>query len=308
MQNKTIIKVDQLHKVYGSTVAVNNISFEVKKGEIFGMVGPNGAGKTTTIECIEGLRLPDKGEIQVLGLNPQQDGYSLRPRIGVQLQESALSHRLKVWEALDLFASFYPRSKNWQDLIEQFGLEDSRNKPFAKLSGGQKQRLFIALALINDPELIFLDELTSGLDPQARHTMWDMVRDIRDRGKTICLTTHFMEEAERLCDRVVIINHGKIVAINTPENLIRNLNVGNRVVFTINSDSISKISNMNKLPGVSKVEENGDRIVVYGYGDKLVVEVVNFLSSNRVKFSDLRTEQPNLEDVFLALTGSKLSN
>jgi len=308
MQNNTIIKVDQLHKVYGSTVAVEKISFEVKKGEIFGMVGPNGAGKTTTIECIEGLRLPDGGDIQVLDLNPQQDGYSLRPRIGVQLQESALSHRLKVWEALDLFASFYPRSKNWQDLIEQFGLEDSRNKPFAKLSGGQKQRFFIALALINDPELIFLDELTTGLDPQARHMMWDMVRDIRDRGKTIYLTTHFMEEAERLCDRVVIINHGKIVANDRPENLIRNLNATNRVVFTVNSDSKSKISNMNKLPGVNQVEENGDRIVVYGHGDKLVVEVVNFLSSNRVKFHDLRTEQPNLEDVFLALTGSKMSN
>ncbi len=308
MQNNTIIKVDQLRKVYGSTVAVDNISFEVKKGEIFGMVGPNGAGKTTTIECVEGLRTPESGDIQVLGLNSQQDGYALRPRIGIQLQESALSHRLKVWEALDLFASFYPRSIKWQDLIEQFGLEDSRNKPFAKLSGGQKQRLFIALALINDPELIFLDELTTGLDPQARHTMWDMVTDIRDRDKTICLTTHFMEEAERLCDRVVIMDHGKIIAIDTPGNLIRNLNAENRVIFTVDSDFKLEISNMKKLQGIRQVDEIGDRIVVYGKSEKLVVEVVNFLSSNSVKFRDLRTEQPNLEDVFLGLTGKKIKD
>jgi len=305
MHNSTIIKVNQLRKIYRSITAVENISFAVKKGEIFGMVGPNGAGKTTTIECIEGLRKPDGGDIQVLGINPQQNGSALRPRIGVQLQESALSFRLKVWEALDLFASFYSRSVNWQDLMIQLGLEECRNTAYAKLSGGQKQRLFIALALINDPELIFLDELTTGLDPQARHTMWDMVREIRDHGKTIFLTTHFMEEAERLCDRVAIINCGKIVAIDTPQNLVQNLDAENRVLFTLDGEATSIILNMNKLSTVSRIEQIGERIIVHGRGDKLVVEIVNFLSSNGVKFRDLRTEQANLEDVFLRLTDNR---
>ena len=224
------------------------------------------------------------------------------------MQESALSHRLQVWEALDLFASFYPRSVKWQTLIEQFGLEDSRNKPFAKLSGGQKQRLFIALALINDPELIFLDELTTGLDPQARHVMWDMVRDIRDRGKTICLTTHFMEEAERLCDRVVIIDQGKIIAIDSPANLIRNLNAETRIVFSIDENFKTKILDLNNLQGIRQVDTVGNRVEAWGNSEKLVVQVVNFLSSNSIKFRDLRTEQPSLEDVFLRLTGKKIKD
>jgi len=181
MQHKTIIQVEHLRKTYGSTVAVDDVSFQVYEGEIFGMVGPNGAGKTTTIECIEGLRQPDGGNIRVLDLDPHHDGYALRSRIGIQLQQSVLQDRIKVWEALDLFAAFYPRSINWQPLLEQLGLAEKRNTSFVKLSGGQKQRLFIALALVHDPEVVFLDELTTGLDPHARRAMWDLVRQIRER-------------------------------------------------------------------------------------------------------------------------------
>ena len=226
-----IVVKDNLRKVYGDVVAVDDISFEVHEGEIFGMVGPNGAGKTTTIECIEGLRRPDGGTVQVLGMDPQRDGYDLRQHIGVQLQEAALPHRIKVWEAMDLFASFYRRSVDWHSLLEQLGLSEKHDASFINLSGGQKQRLFIALALVNDPDLVFLDELTTGLDPQARRAMWDLVQGIRERGKTVFLTTHYMEEAERLCDRVAIIDHGRIVALDTPENLIHSLGAENRVIF-----------------------------------------------------------------------------
>jgi len=308
MQNKTVIKIENLRKVYTSIAAVDDISFEVNEGEIFGMVGPNGAGKTTTIECIEGLRQPESGNIKVLGLDPHKNEYALRPRVGVQLQQSALPHRIKVWEALDLFAAFYSSSVNWQELINQLGLEESRNLPFARLSGGQKQRLFIALALINDPELVFLDELTTGLDPQARRTMWDMVINIRDNGKTVFLTTHFMEEAERLCDRVAILDKGKIVALDSPENLIRNLGAEHRVVFTVQDNIEPNVAELHRLAAVTLVETIGERVVVHGQGDRLVVEVVNFLSVNSIRFRDLRTEQPSLEDVFIALTGREMRN
>jgi len=298
------ITVENLRKVYGEVVAVDGISFEVHEGEIFGMVGPNGAGKTTTIECIEGLRVPDGGDIRVWSLDPQRDGYELRERIGVQLQESALPDRLKVWEALDLFASFYRRSVDWVPLLERLGIADKRNTAFAKLSGGQKQRLFIALALINDPELVFLDELTTGLDPQARRAMWDLVRDIREQGKTVFLITHYMEEAERLCDRVLIIDEGKIVALDTPENLIQSLGAETRIIFA--GDEGFDAQPLRALPGVTRVEQVGERVVVYGRGDRLVGEVVNALEEQQVRFHDLHTEQPTLEDVFLALTGREM--
>jgi len=304
MSQKPIVQVEHLRKVYGSTVAVDDVSFEVYQGEILGMVGPNGAGKTTTVECIEGLRQPDGGHIRVLGLDPHHDGYALRARIGIQLQESVLQDRMKVWEALDLFASFYPRSVDWEPLLEQLGLAEKRNTPFAKLSGGQKQRLFIALALVHDPEIVFLDELTTGLDPQARRAMWDLVRQIRGRGKTVFLTTHFMEEAERLCDRVAIMDRGRIIALDTPENLIRMLGVENRVVFTV--DGAFELERLSKLSDVTRVETIGERVIVYGRGDGLVGEVVNALTTSGTRFRDLRTEQPNLEDVFLALTGREM--
>lgn len=304
MKGKAAVKVEDLRKVYGSIVAVDGVSFEIHEEEIFGMVGPNGAGKTTTIECIEGLRRANSGSIQVLGLDPQQQGFALRPRIGVQLQESKLPQRIKVWEALDLFSAFYSRSVDWKVLIKQLGLDKSLDIPYAKLSGGQKQRLFIALALVNDPELVFLDELTTGLDPQARRAMWDLVREIRGRGKTVFITTHFMEEAERLCDRVAIMDNGRIVALDSPQNLIRSLNAENRVVFTVEGEYEPEW--LSSLKGVTRVESIGERVVVYGQGDEMVAGVVNSLTSKGIRFRDLRTEQPTLEDVFLSLTGREM--
>jgi ABC-2 type transport system ATP-binding protein len=301
MQQSACIQVEHLCKVYGPVIAIEDLSFEVARGEIFGMVGPNGAGKTTTVECLEGLRSTSGGQIRVLGLDPRRDKYALLPRIGVQLQQSALPARLKVWEALDLFAAFYPRAIDWRDLLERVGLADKRNAAFTTLSGGQQQRLFVALALLHDPELVFLDELTTGLDPQARRTMWDMVREIRERGKTVFLITHFMEEAERLCDRVAIVDHGRLIALDTPENLIRGLGIENRVVFT--ADDTSHIESLRLLPAVSSLEMIGDRVVISGKGEQLLAEVVNAISSNGFHAHDVHTEQPTLEDVFLKLTG-----
>ncbi len=306
MSNTPVIKIEHLCKTYGSVKAVNKVSFTVQKGEIFGMVGPNGAGKTTTIECIEGLRNFNNGKIEVLGFNPRKDKYQLRPRIGVQLQESALPFRIKIREALDLFSSFYSSPVDWYSLVKELGLEKSLNTVYKKLSGGQKQRLFIALALINNPELIFLDELTTGLDPHARRKMWDLVQGIRDQGKTVFLTTHFMEEAERLCDRVAIMDKGKIVAIDSPDSLIKSLNAENRVVFFSDGTFRLKRKKTEDLKTVTKVEIRGERIVVSGKGEDLVVEVVNTLTTNSIAFRDLRTEQPNLEDVFLILTGREI--
>ncbi len=303
----TIVHVEGLRKVYGATVAVDEVSFEVREGEIFGMVGPNGAGKTTTIECLEGLRKPDQGVVRVLGVDPQHESQLLRERTGMQLQQSNLPERMKVWEALDLYSSFYPKAADWKLLLAQLGLEEKRNAPFSKLSGGQKQRLFIALALLPDPQLVFLDELTTGLDPQARHAIWDLVRDVRARGKTVLLTTHFMEEAERLCDRVAILDHGRIVALDTPAALIRGLGDEERVVFTV--DGTVPAGFEQSLSGAIRLEVQGNQVVVHGKTGRtvpLVSEVVSLLTKQGIPFRDLRTEQPNLEDVFLSLTGRKI--
>lgn len=298
-----VIQVEHLRKVYGSVVAVNDISFEVERGEIFGMVGPNGAGKTSTAECAEGLRSVSGGTIRVLGHDPQTERYVVRPHIGVQLQASAVQDRLKVWEALDLFASFYPRSVNRDELLKLVGLTEKRNARFARLSGGQKQRLFIALALVHDPEIIFLDELTTGLDPQARRTMWDMVRAIRERGKTVFLITHSMEEAERLCDHVAIVDHGNIVALDTPYHLVGNLGADNRVIFTV--DGAPDLERLQALSEVSCVQQVDDRVVISGKGDgdALLSSVVTALPGSGIRYHDLHTERPTLEDVFLQLTG-----
>ena len=298
------IDIQHLRKTYGPVTAVDDISFQVEIGEIFGMVGPNGAGKTTTIECIEGLRAADSGTLRVLGLDPQEDGYELRQRIGVQLQESALPPRLKVWEACDLFASFYEKSVPWEPLLEELGLAEKRNAAFEKLSGGQKQRLFIALALLNDPDIVFFDELTTSLDPQARRAMWELVKSVRDRGKTVFLTTHYMEEAERLCDRVAIIDRGRLVALDTPENLIRSLDRGMKLIFSI--DGRLDPAALQALDGVQRVELNGERGVVSGEADRLVSRVVLAVEDQGCRIRDFRTEQPDLEDVFLALTGREM--
>jgi ABC-2 type transport system ATP-binding protein len=303
-QNNIVVEVKDLFKKYPGVIAVNGVSFDVYAGEIFGMVGPNGAGKTTTIECIEGMRQYDRGRIRVLTLDPQRDGHKLRENIGIQFQIASLPSRIKVLEALDLFAAFYQNSIDPMRLLEQMGLTEKSNAYVAKLSGGQRQRVFIAMALLNDPTLIFMDELTTGLDPQARRAMWDLVRGIRERGKTVFLTTHFMEEAERLCDRVAIIDNGKIVALDTPSNLIASLKTENRVVFTV--DGRFEDDTLRKIPGVIRVEWFGERVVVYGHKERLLVNVVNTLEANNVHYDDLRTERPTLEDVFLAFTGRQM--
>jgi ABC-2 type transport system ATP-binding protein len=302
---RPVIQVSGVRKTYGSTVAVDEVSFEVNDGEIFGLIGPNGAGKTTTMECIEGLRRPDRGSISVLGLDPFRQVYKLQERIGVQLQQAQLQKRIKVWEAVDLWASLYQKKAiDGEHLLEQLGLTDKRNAWFMNLSGGQKQRLFIALALINDPEVVFLDELTTGLDPQSRRAIWDLVRGIRERGKTVFLTTHLMEEAERLCDRVAIIEHGRVIDIDRPESLV-NRHCPDRTVVLETANSLAE-ERFRAVPGVEEVTRTDSRFTIRGRGDDLVTEVVHCLSENHIRVSDFRTILPNLEDVFLKLTGHSI--
>jgi ABC-2 type transport system ATP-binding protein len=299
-----VVRVEGIRKAYGKTVAVSDVSFDVFEGEIFGLIGPNGAGKTTTLECVEGLRTADRGRIAVLGLDPVRDVYRLQDRIGVQLQEAQLQKRIKVGEAVDLWASLYRRSVDANRLLEQLGLIDKRNALFMTLSGGQKQRLFIALALINDPELVFLDELTTGLDPQARRAIWELVRGIRQRGKTVFMTTHLMEEAERLCDRVAVIDHGRIIDIDSPAALVRRHCPDRRVVVTTTQATADAV--FRALPGVGAVERQGDRVSIRGRGDDIVARVIQCIASQGIAVQDFHTETPTLEDVFLTLTGDSI--
>jgi len=300
-----VIRVAGCRKTYGATVAVDEVSFEVYDGEIFGLIGPNGAGKTTTLECVEGLRVPDRGAISVLGLDPFRDVYKLQQRIGVQLQQAQLQKRIKVWEAVDLWASLYRKPPaDGERLLDQLGLADKRDAWFMTLSGGQKQRLFIALALVNDPDVVFLDELTTGLDPQARRAIWELVRGIRARGKTVFLTTHLMEEAERLCDRVAIIDHGRIVDIDTPERLVARHCPERSVALT--TDDPDAAVRFRAIPRVDEVLAQGPRLTIRGRGDDLVTRVIDCVSEHRIRVTDFRTIVPNLEDVFLTLTGHSI--
>jgi ABC-2 type transport system ATP-binding protein len=296
---KPIIEVDSLRKTYGPLVAAADISFQVEAGEIFGLLGPNGAGKTTTVECLQGLRQPDSGNIRVLGLDPVREAQALRRRIGSQLQQSALPDRIRVWEALDLFASVRHSTSGWRLLLEQWGLADKFRASFASLSGGQKQRLFIALALVNNPEVVFLDEMTTGLDPAARRTAWDLIRAIRDRGTTVVLVTHFMEEAENLCDRIAIIDRGKTVAMDTPQGLINTHTSRVQVIFTTELSDLAWLSGISGVKGWSR---KGLRVEVEGEGPLLAL-VAAALVNHGIVPSDLRVEQLTLEDVFLKLTG-----
>ena len=304
MLPQPVIHVSAIRKTYGRTVAIDEVSFEVRQGEIFGLIGPNGAGKTTTMECVEGLRRPDRGTISVLGMDPVRQVYALQDRIGVQLQEAQLQKRIKVREAVGLWASLYPKPVDGDRLLEQLGLTDKRNAWFMTLSGGQKQRLFIALALINDPEVVFLDELTTGLDPQARRAIWELVRGIRTRGKTVFLTTHLMEEAERLCDRVAIIDHGRIVDIDSPARLIARHCPERAVVLS--TDDPAAAARFGELPGVHEVSELDGSITIRGQGDSLVTHVIQCLAEHRIRVTDFRTTLPTLEDVFLGLTGHSI--
>src|SRR6202047_4214081 len=269
---RPVIQVSGVRKSYGPTVAVDEVSFEVYDGEIFGLIGPDGAGKTTTMECIEGLRTPDRGTISVLGLDPFRQVYQLQARIGVHLQQAQLQKRIKVWEAVDLWASLYQKkAADAERLLESLGLTDKRDAWFMNLSGGQKQRLFIALALINDPEVVFLDELTTGLDPQSRRAIWELVRGIRKRGKTVFLTTHLMEEAERLCDRVAIIEHGKIIDIGSPRELVGRHCPARTVVLA--TDNALAEERLRTIPSVDLVTHENSRYTIQGRGDDFVTEV-----------------------------------
>jgi ABC-2 type transport system ATP-binding protein len=295
-----VIEVQHLHKRYGDTVAVGDVSFTVHEGEIFGILGPNGAGKTTTVECIEGLREPDRGEISVLGLEPLRDRAELTQRLGVQLQESRLPDQLRVAEALELFGSFYSGPADWRELVEVLGLSGKAATPFRKLSGGQKQRLSIALALVGNPRVAVLDELTTGLDPQARRDTWDLIEGVRERGVTIVLVTHFMEEAERLCDRVALIDAGQVVALDTPAALAARVEEGQRIQFRPSAPVDDWL--LESLPEVTKVVRKGDVLVVTGTGSVLNA-VISVLARNQVVAEQLRVEQASLEDAFLSLVG-----
>ena len=299
LSTDSVVTVSKLTKRYGSTVAVDGISFEVERGEIFGLIGPNGAGKTTTLECAQGLRRFDSGEIRVLGLDPTRDSAALRSAIGVQHQEAHLQKRIKVWEAIDLWQSLYSETVDARALLEQLGLESKWSARFMTLSGGQKQRLFIALALIHDPDVVFLDELTTGLDPQARRAIWSLVRGIRDRGKTVLLTTHLMEEAERLCDRVAIIEHGGLIELGAPATLVDRHCPERGVIFSCDATLPESLSG---LPGLEQLDARGS-YAARGAGKDFVTEVIRRLAAEDVQLTDVRTETPNLEDVFLKLTG-----
>ena len=296
-----VISVSHLGKSYGSTVAVDDVSLEIHRGEIFGLIGPNGAGKTTTMECVEGLRKADTGTISVLGLDPRRDASALQNRIGVQHQEAQLQKRIKVWEAVDLWSTLYPQVVDTEMLLARLGLEAKRNAKFMTLSGGQKQRLFIALAMIHDPEVLFLDELTTGLDPQARRAIWGLVTDIRERGKTVFLTTHLMEEAERLCDRVAIIDHGRLVEVGTPADLVEKHCPERSVVFT--SEGTDDAERLAGVPAVRSVVSEGCTHTLRGEGDDFVTHVINLIAREGIRVKGFRTEVPTLEDVFLKLTG-----
>ncbi len=295
-----VIEVQNLRKRYGDTVAVDDISFTVAEGEIFGILGRGGAGKTTTVECIEGLRTPDSGTISVLGLHPVRDRGELRQRLGAQLQDSELPERLRVGEALELYSSFYRRPADWPALMETLGLSGKHGTRFGKLSGGQKQRLSIALALVGSPQVAVLDELTTGLDPQARRDTWALIEGIRDTGVTILLVTHFMEEAERLCDRVALIDSGKIVALDSPAGLATGVSAEQRVRFRPSQPLDDSL--LTSLPEVTSLTRRGDTVLVTGTGD-VALAVTSVLARNGIVAAQLRVEQASLEDAFVALTG-----
>ena len=302
---ETVIECDHLRKRYRSTVAVDDVSFTVRRGEIFGILGPNGAGKTTTVECLSGLRTPDSGRLRVLGMDPRRDRQALRLRVGVQLQESQLQDKLRLGEALELFSSFYPRPADWRVLAEELGLAGKLDTPFAKLSGGQKQRLSIALALVGDPEVAVLDELTTGLDPQARRDTWELIEQVRARGVTIVLVTHFMEEAERLCDRIAVIDSGRTVAIDTPAGLVARVEAEQRVRFRPSVPMRDEL--LTDLPEVTSVTWHGPTVVVTGTGN-LLHAVTSVLARNQIVALELRVEQASLDDAFVALTGRTIEN
>jgi ABC-2 type transport system ATP-binding protein len=297
------IEVAHLRKCYGELAAVDDVSFSVTDGEIFGILGPNGAGKTTTVECVTGLRRPDSGRVRVLGLDPQVNGAELHEVVGVQLQDSQLPGLLRVREILDLYRSLYKNPASGDEFLEVVGLAGKRDARYKTLSGGQKQRLSIVLALIGQPKVAVLDEMTTGLDPVARRSVWDFIEKVRDRGTTMILVTHFMDEAQRLCDRVALIDHGRIAATGTPEHLAEQAGGGKRVRFVPGQPFDDDL--LTRLPEVSRVERHGSHVVVSGSG-QLVNAVLAALAAADVTADDVELESATLDDAFVRLTGSQL--
>ncbi|WP_116950891.1 ABC transporter ATP-binding protein [Jiangella endophytica] len=293
-----IIEVEGLVKRYGEHTAVDGVSFDVEEGEIFGILGPNGAGKTTTVECIEGLRTPDGGRISVAGLHPRDD--RVRELLGAQLQESEQPDKLTVGEAMELYSSFYREPADWRELLETLDLTAKTGAQFRRLSGGQKQRLSIALALVGNPRVAVLDELTTGLDPQARRDAWGLIEAIRDRGVTILMVTHFMEEAERLCDRLAVIDAGRLVALDTPAGLVARVDDRQRIRFRPSAPLDPAV--LAALPEVHDVQRAGAQLVVTGTGN-LLLAVTTTLAAAQITAAELRVEQASLDDAFVALTG-----
>ena len=295
------LSVRDLRKSYGELRAVDGVSFDVPVGEIYGIVGSNGSGKTTTVECAQGLRTVDGGSISVFGVDPQGNRARLRSDIGCQLQESELPDRLRVWEALDLFASVVPEAADWRQLLTDWGLGDKRDAAFASLSGGQRQRLLVALALVSRPRMVFLDEMTTGLDPAARRVTWDLIDALRRRGTTVVLVTHFMDEAERLCDRVAVFHQGRIVDEGTPGELIDRHAGAATVEFTSDAADLGWLSD---VPGAHAVSRSGSRVTVTGTGP-LLAHTAAALVAHGIAPLDLRPVSRSLEDVMIALTGER---
>ena len=303
MNTQAAVEIAHLRKAYGAVVAVDDVSFSVAEGEIFGVLGPNGAGKTTTVECVLGLRSPDAGSIRVLGLDPGQDREDLHLIVGAQLQESALPAKLRVGEILDLYRSFYREPADIGEFIDTLGLAGKRKDYYRSLSGGQRQRLSIALALIGRPKIAVLDEMTAGLDPQARRDTWDLIEGMRDRGVTILLVTHFMEEAERLCDRVALIDAGRVVALDSPAGLAARASGGKTMRFVPSAPFDGRL--LSELPEVRGVTRSGSHVVVTGTGE-LVNAVILTLATAGVTAHDVQLDPSTLEDAFVKLTGRHL--
>jgi ABC-2 type transport system ATP-binding protein len=299
------IEVTNLRKAYGATVAVDDVSLSVRQGEIFGILGPNGAGKTTVVECVIGLRSPDGGSIRVMGLDPRRDREELHQVVGAQLQASALPAKLRVGEILDLYRSFYRQPADVEELIDALGLAEKRRDRYRSLSGGQRQRLSIALALIGRPKIAVLDEMTTGLDPQAQRDTWELIEGVRARGVTIVLVTHFMEEAERLCDHVALLDRGRVVALDSPARLAARATDAKRVRFVPSAPFEDRL--LTELPEVTAVEHSGSQILVTGSGE-LVNLVILTLAAAGVSAHDVQLDSLTLEDAFVELTGRHVVN
>lgn len=301
----SVIQVENLVKRYGDVEAVRGVSFNVEEGEVFGLLGPNGAGKTSTVEILEGLRTLDSGRVSVCGFDPQRDSDALKHEIGAALQSTSLPDKLRVMEALRLFASFYKRRRIPEELLKRFGLEEKRNAFYSQLSGGQKQRLALAMALVNDPTVVFFDEPTAGLDPQVRREIYDIIEELRREKKTIVMTTHYIEEAERLCDRVAIVDHGKVIALGSPRDLKAHSGGTTRIEVRLSKQETN--GTLKDLDGVIDARQVGDTYVLHSQRPpQAIVSLVKHLETQGNDLISLEIATPSLEDVFIEMTGRRL--